>query len=261
MKAVVLLAHGNGCEASRQGEAALNGSRAKFESQGVAFLAIDSNLADGREAIATQSTRSNIGMPILVDDSQLIGESLGLTHTGEVLIVEPRQGWKVVWHGAATGGGNDPVDAALAAMLSRSTVPAATMKVTGCPIAMPERGRRAAHSQISYEKSIAPLLIDKCVTCHREGGIGPWQMTNYDMIKGFAPMIREVVRTQRMPPWHADPHYSAFSNDRGLTNEQRRTLVHWIEAGAPRGTGADPLLTQKKDWPKWPLGEPDLVIE
>jgi AhpC/TSA family len=260
MKAVVLVAHGNSCEASRQAEAALEASRAKFEPQAVAFLAIDSNLADGREAIAAQATRSKPGMPILVDDSQLIGESLGFTHDGEVLIVEPRQGWKVVWHGAATGGESDPVGAALAAMLSGSTIPSATTKTNGCPIAMPERGRRAL-AQISYEKSIAPLLIEKCVTCHREGGIGPWQMTNYDMIRGFAPMIREVVRTQRMPPWHADPHYSVFSNDRGLTNEQRRTLVHWIEAGAPRGTGADPLLTQKKDWPKWPLGEPDLVVE
>jgi hypothetical protein len=74
-------------------------------------------------------------------------------------------------------------------------------------------------------------------------------------------MIREVVRTQRMPPWHADPHYSVFSNDRGLTPVQAKMLVHWIEAGAPRGDGADPLLSQKKDWPQWPLGKPDLIVE
>jgi len=42
------------------------------------------------------------------------------------------------------------------------------------------------------------MLIDHCVTCHRQGGIGPWQMSGYDMVRGFAPMIREVVRTQRM---------------------------------------------------------------
>ena len=126
---------------------------------------------------------------------------------------------------------------------------------------MPERAKREAHANISYEKTIAPLLIDKCVACHRDGGIGPWQMTSYDMIKGFAPMIREVVRTQRMPPWDVDPHYSTFSNNRGLSLEQAKTLVHWIEAGAPRGNGADPLLTQKKDWPEWPLGKPDLIVE
>ncbi len=98
------------------------------------------------------------------------------------------------------------------------------------------------------------------MACHREGGIAPWQMSSYDMVLGFSPMIREVVRTKRMPPWHADPHYGVFSNDRSLTNEETKTLVHWIEAGSPRGSGSDPLLAVKKDWPVWALGKPDLVV-
>ena len=81
------------------------------------------------------------------------------------------------------------------------------------------------------------MLIDKCTACHQTGGVGPWAMTSYDMVKGFAPMIREVVRTQRMPPWHADPHYGVWQNTRALTDDQRKLLVHWIEAGAPRGAG------------------------
>ncbi len=126
---------------------------------------------------------------------------------------------------------------------------------------MPERDKKQAHAKISYSKSIAPMLIDNCVACHRTGGIGPWQMSSYDMIKGFAPMIREVVRTQRMPPWHADPHYQAFSNDRSLSKDEVKTLVHWIEAGAPRGSGGDPLVELKRSWPEWALGEPDLIVE
>jgi hypothetical protein len=191
---------------------------------------------------------------VLVDGTQLIGESLGLTRNGEVLVVNP-QGWKLAYRG-----GSGAVTGALDAVLSGKAAPAAA-PIDGCAIKMPERDRKQAHAQISYEKTIAPLLLDKCVACHRTGGIGPWQMTSYDMIKGFAPMIREVVRTQRMPPWDVDPHYSAFSNDRGLSTEQARTLVHWLEAGSPRGSGSDPLLSQKKDWPEWPLGKPDLIVE
>ena len=56
-------------------------------------------------------------------------------------------------------------------------------------------------------------------------------MTSYDMIRGFAPMIREVVRTQRMPPWHADPHYGASRRPLDVVEDARKTLVHWIEAG------------------------------
>jgi len=254
MKAVVLLAQGNSCDASRQAVTAVQALQSKYESQGVTFLAINSNLSDSLDAVAKEAKQSNIQLPVMIDGAQLVGESLNLTRNGEVLVLNPK-GWHVAYRGDAGG-----VGGALDAVIAGKAAPAATAS-KGCAIKMPERDKRTAHAKISYEKEIAPVLLDKCVVCHREGGIGPWQMTNYDMIRGFAPMIREVVRTQRMPPWHADPHYSVFSNDRGLTPAQAKTLVHWIEAGAPRGNGADPLLSQRKDWPEWALGKPDLVVE
>ncbi|MGH8237501.1 MAG: hypothetical protein ACREXP_10835 [Steroidobacteraceae bacterium] len=257
MKAVVLLAQGTQCQASQAAAATLEGLRAKYEPQGITFLQINSNLPGSANGVSlpTVATQATKGIPVLVDETQLIGESLGLERNGEVLIANP-QGWKVTYRG-----GSGTVPTVLDSMLAGGAVKAAASEVAGCPIAMPERDQKQAHAQISYEKTIAPMLLDKCVACHRTGGIGPWQMTSYDMIKGFAPMIREVVRTQRMPPWDVDPHYSVFRNDRGLSTEQARTLVHWIEADAPRGPGPDPLLAQKKDWPEWPLGKPDLIIE
>ncbi len=255
MKAVVLLAQGNGCDGSRQAATALQRLQSKYEPQGVTFLAINSNLGDSREAIGKEAAQAGIKLPVMLDTAQLVGESLNLTRNGEVLVLSPK-GWKVAYRGDSKG-----VAGAIDALLADKPAPTATTAATGCTIKMPERDKRAAHAKISYEKQIAPLLMEKCVVCHREGGIGPWQMSSYDMIRGFSPMIREVVRTQRMPPWHADPHYGVFSNDRGLTPVQAQTLVHWIEAGSPRGTGADPLLAQKKDWPEWALGKPDLVVE
>ena len=63
-----------------------------------------------------------------------------------------------------------------------------------------------------------------------------------------------------MPPWHADPHIGVFKDDKSLSIEQKQTLVHWIEAGAPRGEGPDPLAEVKITQTQWPLGEPDLVL-
>ena len=41
--------------------------------------------------------------------------------------------------------------------------------------------------------------------------------------------------------------------------------MHWIEAGAPRGDGPDPLAEMDIDWPAWDgereMGPPDLVID
>ena len=98
------------------------------------------------------------------------------------------------------------------------------------------------------------------MTCHRTGGIGPFPMNSHAVVQGFSPMIREVILTRRMPPWHADPHVGTFEGARSLTKEQAQTLVHWIEAGSPRGEGPDPLAEMNEQWPEWVFGEPDLVV-
>jgi len=73
-------------------------------------------------------------------------------------------------------------------------------------------------------------------------------------------MIREVIRTDRMPPYHADPHVGKFSDDQRLSPDQVKTLVHWIEAGAPRGDGPDPLGAVQHVAKEWPLGKPDVIV-
>jgi hypothetical protein len=263
MKAVVLVAHGNACKASESAEKALDALRQEYQGQGVEVLAIDSNLADTREAVAKQISDSGSGIPVLSDDLQLIGESMDLTHNAEVFVINPRNNWRLMYRGELASGSHHYAADALAATLNGSEVKVARTQIKGCDIVMPDQTKsaRAAHARISYQKAIAPMLEQHCVSCHREGGIAPWQMSSYQMVKGYSPMIREVLRTKRMPPWHADPHYGVFSNDRSLTTEQAKTLVYWIEAGAPRGEGPDPLIDTKQDWPVWKLGPPDLVVE
>ena len=111
MKAVVLLAAGNGCAASRAAAKALDALRAHYQAQGVEFLAIDSNLKDTPESIAKEVKADGANLPVLTDELQLIGESLGFARNGEVLIVNP-QDWKVIYRGAAEKGGNHYVAAA-----------------------------------------------------------------------------------------------------------------------------------------------------
>lgn len=263
MKAVVLMAQANGCEVVRKSLPELQALREKYRTQGVELMMINSNLPDSRDAIENEAKAQGIDLPILLDETQIIGESLGLKRNGELLVINTK-GWKVAYRGPVAASGKPYAADAIDAVLNASAVKTSKVepaKGKGCDLKLPELDRNQAHAKISYEKTIAPMLIDNCVTCHRQGGIGPWQMTGYDMIKGFSPMIREVVRTERMPPWHADPHYNVFSNDRSLSKDEVKTLVHWIEAGSPRGSGSDPLADLKKQWPEWALGEPDLIVE
>src|SRR4029079_12385704 len=81
--------------------------------------------------------------------------------------------------------------------------------------------------------------------------------------RGFSDQIREEVLTRRMPPWSADPHYGAFAQDGGLSAADAQTLLRWIDAGAPRGEGEDPLAELAQTQPKpeeWSLGRPDYVV-
>ncbi|MGI9327069.1 MAG: redoxin domain-containing protein [Pseudomonadales bacterium] len=269
-KAIVVMVQGNGCPIVRNAMPRFKQLRDEFEPQGVRFFLLNTNLQDNRKTVAAEAENFSYDIPILIDDSQLIGETLGLVRTGEVFVVDPKQ-WRVSYQGALDDrltyekqkgqAQNHYLRDAVVQSLAGEPITTAQTDAVGCLINFPEQTARAQHANISYEKTIAPLLIDNCVSCHRQGGIGPWAMTDYKMVRGFSLMMREVVRTQRMPPWHADPAHGKFSNTRALSPEQRATLVHWIEAGAPRGEGEDPLLSFEHRWPTWALGEPDLVID
>lgn len=252
---VVLVSFSNACPELERALPQVSKLAAKYGGGKARFFLINSEPGSERESVKATADRLGLTVPVLMDDAQLIGEALGITHAAEAMLVRTN-GWKLVWQGSVSG-----IDKSLKRVLAGKKAPRSKQVSNSCEIAFPERDRREQHASISYEHTIAPMLIDKCVTCHREGGIGPWAMTNHAMIKGFAPMIREVVRTQRMPPWHADPAHGEFSNDRSLSRSEKQTLVHWIEAGAPRGQGADPLAEYDVEWPEWSLGEPDLVIE
>ena len=260
VKAVAVMAHNSRCAqaaGTAQGLQALQNGLAADHLQ---VLLVNSDLLDRRDDILGAVAASALQTPVLMDTTQIIGESLGLTAAGEVLVIDPK-GWRLAYRGDI-GGAHQAIAQLTGVSASATAQSAAPVgDAANCTIDYPEIADRSQHANISYAETIAPMLAENCVSCHREGGIGPWAMSDYNMVRGFAPMIREVVRTQRMPPWHADPHVGSFSNNRSLSDEEIRTLVHWIEAGAPRGDGADLLAAMKRHWPQWAMGEPDVIIE
>ncbi len=264
-KAIVLVSTGVGCPIARAMTPALKALRDKYKAQGVEMYLVDSNLQDSREAIAAEAKEYGIDIPILMDSNQLVGEALGVTRTAEVFVITPKT-WKVAYHGPVNDAADYGIqkaadkpfaDNAVAAVLAGNPAPPATQASKGCLVDFPARDKKA---KLTYVKDVAPILEAKCVACHEEGGIGPFAMNNYAMVKGFAPMIREVIRTDRMPPYNADPHIGKFSDDKNLSAAEIKTLVHWVEEGAPRGEGKDPLGAKHLVAAEWPLGKPDVVL-
>ena len=270
-KALVFLVQGNGCPTARHAAPRFQELRDIYSTQGVEFFMLNSNLQDDRLSIREEAKEFSYDLSILVDESQIIGESLELSRTGEVFVVNP-ENWSVAYSGALDDRltyENQKKEAsehflkdAIEDLLAGKAVSTPRTESLGCLINFPNKSNQEL---ISYTDDVAPILIDNCTVCHRKGGVGPWAMTDYNMVKGFSLMMREVIRTKRMPPWHADPLIGKYSNDRSLTVEETKTLVHWIEAGSPRGEGTDLLKQTKFSGSVWAneqeLGPPDFVVD
>ena len=228
---------------------------------GVQFWMVDP--MDDRSAMAAAATRVGVTIPVLQDSAQLVARSYGASASGEAVVLEA-ESLTTVYRGAiedafeaATG---SPVrQAYLADALTRFTAgerPAVEYSRT------PGQPWRLEDSAVaSYRNEIAPMLQAKCVTCHRPGEIGSWAITNHATVQAKSAAIRANVLEGLMPPWHADPAHGKFENDFSLTPQQQARLIAWLDAGAPREAGTDPLETVPPSAGSWPMGQPNLILK
>jgi mono/diheme cytochrome c family protein len=119
--------------------------------------------------------------------------------------------------------------------------------------------------QPTYSRDVAPILAEHCVTCHRPDDIAPMALRSYDEVRPWVKSIRKAIEAGVMPPWHADPAYGTFVNDRRLTDVERDTLIRWIKQGAPEGPRGAAVAAVvpagvNEEGP-WRLGAPDLEIQ
>jgi hypothetical protein len=111
----------------------------------------------------------------------------------------------------------------------------------------------------TYSKDVAPIVFAQCTTCHRPGEIAPMSLLTYKDARPWARSIAAKVADGTMPPWHADPAYGKFANERRLTAAQKDTIAKWVAAGAPEGDPKD-LPAAPKYADGWRIGTPDAVL-
>ena len=251
-KAVVIVAHGAADPTIGQSFAVLTKLQAKADT---AVFLLNAFTSDSRTTLAALAREQALSLPILVDESQLVAESLGFTHSGEALVIDP-QAMKVVWRGAVTEVSKGLLPEAAQALATT------TVTNTSTAPAIKFLSKEAHHSGgVSYSKDIAPILVDNCVSCHHDGAIAPWSMSSHAMIRGWSPMIREVLMTRRMPPGQIDMHVGKpIAGVAGLSAREKQLLVHWIDAGSPIDGDVDPLTQLTFNDPLFSLGEPDMIV-
>lgn len=267
-RAVVLFFTGIDCPVARKSAGKLLELKKQFGDDVTVWL-VDSELGSDREAVRKEAEELGLGdFPLLLDSKQAVAQALDVERTAETIVLDSKT-WSIVYRGAMddqlTEGAEKPVpthkyvELALTAHLNGKVIETPRTAVRGCRITFGEASH--ANAPVSYAKEVAPILQTHCVQCHRAGDIGPFAFASYQTAKRKARMIEEVVLSQRMPPWHADPHFGEFSNASELSAAETQTLLRWIKQGAPRGEDADPLAAGTLESDEWPLGTPDYIVK
>lgn len=292
---VVLVFVSPGCPIGEKYLPRLNELAKEYDTKGIKFFGLASNSGDSPEDLKKWAVENKLSFQILHDKRNVIADALLVDRTNEVIVadgmaqiryrgaIDDQYGYKTTREKPDHNYLKDALDAVLEKQLGKITVKGT--EVAGCKLTKVapepskldglERVRGVSDEiaefydknepapevgQVNYAEHVASIIQNKCQNCHRPGQVGGFSLTTYDDVRKKSAMIGEVVDDRRMPPWHADPRFGHFSNDRHLSAKDRATILAWVEQGSPLGDPAK--VPAAKKWTEgWTIGQPDLVFE
>jgi thiol-disulfide isomerase/thioredoxin len=235
----------------------------EYADQGILFLVVDATAGTDAKRAAAFAKAAGLDVSLLLDPMLAAAARFEVKRTPTSLLVD--RDFKVIYRGAiddqhAPAGskphaGEEWLVEAIEAALADAEVETAQTDVAGTELAS------AAPPPVTFNEHVAPILHRQCADCHRPGQVGPMALLDFDDARGYAPQIAEVIEQGRMPPWHADPRYGRFENERRLTETEKAILERWADGGAREG---DPRKKPKPPVFKddgWAMGKPDLIVE
>lgn len=86
-----------------------------------------------------------------------------------------------------------------------------------------------------WSTGVAPILYNKCASCHHAGGAGHRDFTNYDTAVAFAGSVYYYTTQGIMPPWPPNPTYRTYAHERRLSNQEILTIQSWVNNGTLLG--------------------------
>ncbi|MGB1016429.1 MAG: hypothetical protein ACPG4T_19985 [Nannocystaceae bacterium] len=119
----------------------------------------------------------------------------------------------------------------------------------------PAPGNRPSQAP-TYFGEVQPLLAANCVTCHQDGGIGPFRLDGYEEAEMWGPTSLAAIENGDMPPWPPSDCCAELRHKRSMTPDEVEVLRAWIDAGSPMGDA-----TQASEPPTLPgLSRVDLEV-
>ena len=110
--AIVIVTAAQGDKVTDRAEAALAKLQEAYKDKNVFFAMLDSSLKSKRDEF--EGRPGSASLPVLSDELQLVGRSMGVTQTGEAFVLDPKS-WRVAYHG--------PIDATFGDLPATPQVP------------------------------------------------------------------------------------------------------------------------------------------
>ncbi len=270
---------GTECPLARLYAGRLNALVEEYAQRNVDFVGVMSNRQDSLEDVRHYAETTESTFELLLDPENRVADRYGATRTPEVFLLDGDL--KLRYRGriddqyapgtSRAKASRQDLKVAIDELLAGKVVSIKETKALGCVIGkikqVPSPGNQDTSDRdtangrpgITFTEHVFPLLQTHCIDCHRAGEIGPFAMDQYDEVVGWADTMLETIEEGRMPPWHADPRYGSFANERSMSEEDQELFRRWIQAGAPEGP---PVATTPREYVRgWQLErEPDLVI-
>ena len=99
--AIVILPQANGAT-DTNAIAAVADLQVKYADQGVVFFLMNPGLQTDREAVGADPAVKELGLPVLMDDTQIISEALGIVNLDQVVVYDPKS-FELLYRGPADG--------------------------------------------------------------------------------------------------------------------------------------------------------------
>ena len=87
----------------------------------------------------------------------------------------------------------------------------------------------------TWSDDVACIAFTHCASCHHDGGLAPFSLTNYPDAYWWREEMRVATQVRMMPPWPPDPNYRSLAHERVLTQAEIDIIAAWVDGGAPEG--------------------------
>src|SRR5262245_1458657 len=265
-KAFVLVFTNTSCPVVQRYLPTLQALESEYRDKDVQFVAVNAAEEDTLIAMATQAVKYEVEFPFVKDFDGSCARSLGVKRTPEAVVLDGEK--RLCYRGRIDdqhrlrGSRKEPttheLKDAIDAVLAGRKVATPETEVDGCAItfAKPQKPK-----DVNFAEHVAPILQKHCWQCHIADGSAPFALTSYKQVSARADTIAEVITDQRMPPWFTLHDFGPFINRRGLSDDERETVIDWVRGGTASGDLSKAPVAPTAQKSKWQIEEPDLVLD